>query len=179
MFEAEAKKFQNAGIQVGANHHESETNLLLEQLSPFSIPLRNEALQMSRVYSLLYCFENEVRRFITETLEENLGVDWWEKMPQTIKENAQKRQEAAIKDTWLEGYKTDIMGFLDFGLLSKIIINQWDIFQDIVPSQHWLKQKMDELENARNFIAHNRLLKPNEFSRIYMYIHDWNHVIGL
>lgn len=38
---------------------------------------------------------------------------------------------------------------------------------------------MDELEKSRNFIAHNRMLVPSEFQRLYMYIADWNHVIGL
>ena len=38
---------------------------------------------------------------------------------------------------------------------------------------------MEELEKARNFIAHNRMLLPSEFQRLYMYISDWNRVIGL
>lgn len=38
---------------------------------------------------------------------------------------------------------------------------------------------MDEMEKARNFIAHNRMLLPSEFQRLYMYINDWNRVIGL
>jgi len=38
---------------------------------------------------------------------------------------------------------------------------------------------MDELEKTRNFIAHKRMLLPSEFQRIYMYIADWNKVIGL
>jgi hypothetical protein len=48
-----------------------------------------------------------------------------------------------------------------------------------MPSQHWLKQRMDELEKARHFIAHNRVLLPSVFQRIYMYVRDWNRVIGL
>jgi hypothetical protein len=71
------------------------------------------------------------------------------------------------------------LGFLDFGHLGQIIIAKWDCFKDIVPSQHWLAQRMDEIEKARNFIAHNRLLLPSEFQRLYMYIADWNRVIGL
>ena len=38
---------------------------------------------------------------------------------------------------------------------------------------------MDELEKVRHFIAHNRMLLPSEFQRLYMYIADWNRVIGL
>jgi hypothetical protein len=38
---------------------------------------------------------------------------------------------------------------------------------------------MDEPEKTRNFIAHNRALLPSEYQRIYMYIADWNRVVGL
>jgi hypothetical protein len=38
---------------------------------------------------------------------------------------------------------------------------------------------MDELEKVRNFIAHNRMLLPSEFQRIYMYVDGWNKAIGL
>jgi hypothetical protein len=86
---------------------------------------------------------------------------------------------AATKDSWLEGQKTDLLGFADFGHLSQIIIFKWERFKDIVPSQHWLSQRMEEIEKSRNFIAHNRMLLPSEFQRLYMYISDWNRVIGL
>ena len=42
-----------------------------------------------------------------------------------------------------------------------------------------LKQRMDELEKSRNFLAHNGRLLPSEFQRLYMYIADWNRVKGL
>ena len=72
-----------------------------------------------------------------------------------------------------------MLGFIEFGHLSQIIVDKWQCFEDIMPSQHWLKQRMDELEKARHFIAHNRSLLPSEFQRIYMYIADWNRVVGL
>ena len=50
---------------------------------------------------------------------------------------------------------------------------------NISVTQHWLKQRMDENEKARNFIAHNRMLLPSEFQRLYMYIVDWNRAVGL
>lgn len=94
-------------------------------------------------------------------------------------QNAESRQQIALNDSWLEGEKMNILGFVDFGDLSTIIIENWNYFENIIPSQHWLKQRMDELEKVRNFIAHNRMLLPSEFNRIYMYISDWNKVIGL
>lgn len=179
MFESEVTRFQKAGIQIGADTSYAEEQLLSESLAPFSVNRRNNALEMARLYSILHCFENEIRELIRETLTENDGIDWWSKLPPKMKSYAESRQEAALKDSWLEGEKSDLLGFVDFGMLSSIIIEKWSYFNTIVPSQHWLKQRMEELEKARNFIAHNRLLLPSEYQRIYMYIADWNRVIGL
>ena len=179
MVEADATAFQAAGIQVGADIGQAEERLLSEALSPFSVTLRNRSLEMARLYAVLHCFENELRSLIRETLEEAEGADWATKLPQNVRTGAESRQQAALQDSWLEGEKSDVLGFADFGHLATIIIEKWQHFEDIVPSQHWLKQRMDELEKARNFIAHNRMLLPSEFQRIYMYVADWNRVIGL
>ena len=179
MFEAEAERFRRAGIRIGADTTEGEEQLLREALSPFNVARRNNALEMARLYAVLYCFENELRDFIREALEEKEGPDWQSKMPVKIKEQAEQRRDVAFKDSWLEGEKADLLGFVDFAHLAQIIAAKWDYFKDVVPTQHWLKQRMDELEKARNFIAHNRMLLPSEFQRMYMYIADWNRVIGL
>lgn len=179
MFEAEADRFQGAGIQVGADSKSAEKQLLTEAISPFSVSRRNSALEMARLYALLFCFENEVRALIRETLEEKEGSDWTDKLPPKIKQHAEGRKVAALSDSWLEGEKGDLLGFIDFGHLAQIIIAKWEHFDGIIPSQHWLKQRMDELEKSRNFIAHNRMLLPSEFQRLYMYVADWNRVVGL
>ena len=180
MFEAESEGFRAAGLRVGADLAASERSLLDATLAPFSIELRNDALRMMRIYALLYCFENAVRQLITERLQERHGTDWWEKKVTTkVKDFAKNRQEAAAKESWLEGERKEIIGFIDFGNLADIMTANWPDFEDLIPSQHWLKQRLDELEKARNFIAHNRLLSGAEFDRIEMYVGDWNRVVGL
>jgi len=179
LFEAEATSFQNAGIKIGADQTETEEKLLAEALTPFPVNLRNNALEMARLYSVLFAFENHVRQFIRETLSENEGANWIDKLPPKIKQHAENRQQTAMKDSWLEGEKTDLLGFLEFGHLAQIMITKWEHFESIIPSQHWLKQRMAELEKSRNFIAHHRMLLPSEFQRMYMYIADWNRVVGL
>jgi hypothetical protein len=181
LFESESKIFRAADIRVGADLSSTEEQLLYETLAPFGVQRRNEAIEMARLYAVLHCFENEIRSLIKETLEEKHGADWWEtKVPSNVKKNAANRQRDALKDTWLDGAKLDIFGFADFGDLAKIITENWESFQDIITTgQAWLTQRMSELEKARHFVAHNRLLQPTEFQRIYMYISDWNKVIGL
>lgn len=178
LFESEATVFQGAGIKIGADGDANEKKTQQEALAPYNIKLRNRSLEMARLYSVIFCFENDVRDYIRETLTENVGVDWWDKLPNKIKTHAESRQAAALKDSWLEGEKMDLLGFVDFGMLGGIIIEKWEHFGNVIPSQHWLKQRMDELEKTRNFIAHNRMLLPSEFQRIYMYITDWNRITG-
>lgn len=154
--------------------------MLDETLDPFGVDVRNEALRMMRVYALIYCFENSVRSLLSERLQEVHGTDWWdEKVPAKVKSRAEGRQQDAEKNSWLEGQKQDVLGFAEFGHFADIITANWDDFSDLIPTQHWLKQRFEELEKTRNFIAHNRLLQPAEFQRIEMYIADWNRVVGL
>ncbi len=136
---------------------------------------------MARLYAVLHAFENEIRRLVKDTLEENSGSDWWNgaSIPNKIREKAESRRKTALQDSWLEGSKDENLEYADFGDLSQIIIANWDHFKEIIPNQSWLNQRMIELEKARNFVAHNRMLLPSEFQRLYMYVSDWNKTVGI
>lgn len=180
MFESESAKFRSAGVRVGVDETESENRLLEEALAPFSLASRNEALRMARLYAIIFCFENSVRDLIRSRLVEQ-DSDWWTsaRVPKKVRDTADNRQKDSDKNSWLEGIHGDVLEFVDFGGLADIVINSWADFEDLIPSQHWLKQRLDELERARNFIAHNRMLSSAEFRRIEMYVGDWNRQVGL
>jgi hypothetical protein len=179
LFESEAEVFRKAGYNIGVGLEQSEEQLLLDALSPFGIQRRNNALEMARLYAVLHAFENEIRSLVRDTLDEKAGANWWDtdSIPKKVRVSAESRQTTAKKDSWLEGEKGDRLEFVDFGDLGTIIIQNWDHFREIIPSQEWMSQRMTELEKARNFVAHNRMLQPSEFQRIYMYISDWIKVI--
>jgi len=180
MFEAEAESFRAAGIRVGADQRDVERSLFEETLAPFGVQERNDALRMARLYALIYCFENSVRFLISDRLSEKHGGNWWTaKVPQKVRDFAEDKQRKALDNSWLEGQSKDPMSFIEFGHLSDIIVNNWPDFADLIPSQHFLKQRFDEMEKARNFVAHNRLLLPGEFARLEMYVADWNRQVGL
>jgi hypothetical protein len=181
LFESEADVFRKAGLNVGIDIAQSEEQLLLEYLSPFGVLRRNNALEMARLYAVLHAFENEIRSLVRETLDEKVGVTWWEteSVPRKVRSMAESRQATAEKDSWLEGAKSERLEYVDFGDLAAIMVQNWDHFKDILPGQEWMTQRMNELEKARNFVAHNRMLQPTEFQRIYMYVSDWSKVIGL
>lgn len=181
MFEAGSEKLRSAGIRVGADQTDVEARLMEEVLAPFSMQLRSEAMRMTRVYALVYCFENSVRELIRDRLLERHGADWWNStaVSKKVREQADSRRDKANGNTWLEGERSDPLQFVEFGGLSDVIVQNWDLFADLIPTQHWLKQRMDELEQARNYIAHNRLLADTEFRRIESYVGDWLRQVGV
>lgn len=181
MFEADTDSFRKAGVRIGVDEREAEEQLLSESLDPFDLDTRNDARRMSRLYAILYCFENSVRDLIRSRLSEQ-DENWWDdtaRVPAQVKATAEDRKTKAEKNSWLEGATDDILRFVDFGGLTRIILQNWSDFEDLIPSQHWLRQRFDELEQARNFVAHNRMLTVAEFDRLEMYVGDWNRQVGL
>ena len=180
LFEADAEKFRRAGVRVGAGQRDVEATLLEEALAPFPLEMRNDALAMARVYALPNCFENSVRELVKTRLLERVGPEWWDKaVPVKVRTFVESRKDADEKESWLEGDRTELLGFAEFGHLADIIIQNWEHFEDLIPTQHFLKQRMDELEKARHYVAHNRLLLPAESQRIQMYVADWNRTVGI
>ena len=98
MFEAEAASFQAAGIQVGADIRDAEEHLLAEALTPFGVQRSNNGLEMARLYAVLFCFENEIRDFIRETLLEKEGEDWVDKLPYLTVQRRPGRTRVHRKD---------------------------------------------------------------------------------
>ncbi len=86
-------------------------------------------------------------------------------------------RQAEVLQVWQEVYdaQRDILVWPEEELTTEFV----DEFRDLMPTQHWVKQRFDELEKARHFVAHNRMLSDGEFARIEMYVGDWNRTIGL
>ena len=103
MFEAEADRFRSAGIRIGPDESHAERSLLAETLDPFSVELRNEALRMTRIYALIYCFENSVRSLLSERMHEQHGSAWWsDRVSKKIRDLAESRQKEAQKTLGLK-----------------------------------------------------------------------------
>lgn len=178
MFESDSGRFRAAGVRVGSDERLTAGQLLDESMAIFPMALRNDALNMSRLYAQLFCFENSVRDLIRNRLSES-DPNWWANCVQPkIRANAESRFKQAEDNAWLDSTAIDLIEFVDFGDLAQLVINNWTQFEDLVPSQHWLKQRFEELEGVRNYIAHHRRLAASEYRRMEMYIHDWNRQVG-
>lgn len=140
----------------------------------FAKSLRDRCERMTYVYSLFYCFENHVRDLVAQRLEERKGKNWWvDAVPTKVQGRVEKIKADVDDNPWHQATFDENIDHTLFGDLASIIVEQWSEFEELFPSQLWVKQRLDELERSRNVIAHGNLLADSEIERIEQYLGDW------
>jgi hypothetical protein len=140
----------------------------------FGKALRDRCEQMTHVYTLFYCFENDVRELVSQRLQERKGGEWWTtSVPKKVQERVEKRKADVADNPWHQANFDANIDHTLFGDLASIIVEQWQDFEELFPNQNWVKQRLDELERSRNVIAHGNLLAGSEIERIEQYLDDW------
>jgi hypothetical protein len=139
----------------------------------FSRELRDRAEKMTYVYSLFYCFENSVRDLVSQRLAERKGSEWWSSVPDNVRKRVDQKKKDIEENKWHQATIGSDISHTLFGDLASIIVKEWQEFEDLFPSQAWVKVRLDELERSRNVIAHGNLLPDSEIERIEQYLDDW------
>lgn len=143
-------------------------------IEDFSSTIRLSAIKMAEVYTAFFCFENSVRELISERLKERVGVDWWTKcVSSPIKKEVERRKGKDKENKWHAPRATQEIAYTDFSDMANIICNNWPHFEDLFPSQDWVKNRIGDLGQSRNAIAHNNALEERDVQRIQMYLADW------
>jgi hypothetical protein len=160
-------------MSIAAERHD------IDLLAPVQESVRNGALQMQRAYLLLFVLENIVRDLVSTRFLETDGEDWFDKratIPMKTKVGERKQKEQ--RDLWHTGRNKQPLYYLDFGDLSKLMVNHWALFEDLLPGQPWVQSRLEEAEKSRNVIAHTNILSSEEVDRLEMYLRDWIKQIG-
>jgi hypothetical protein len=145
-----------------------------EILLGLPLKIRSGSAEMSKYYRFLYVIENMVRDFIINIFREIDGEDWFEtRASSTMKKKYSDRKKDEKQNQWHSGRNQHQIYYLDFGDLTRLIINHWDLFKDYFPDQSWVKSRLNEFELTRNVIAHTNDLPADEGARIEMYLKDF------
>lgn len=165
------------GISIRVSEDIAPLNRVVE--ADFSPRVWYDAVNMSSVYTVLYCIENTVRNFIVERMSERYGINWWDqKVSKSIKDQVAKLKEKESKNRYYSNRSNTDIGYTMLGNLAQIIIGNWDDFSDIIPNQAWLTSRMDDLEMSRNIIMHTGVLPQIEIERIESNARDLFRQIG-
>lgn len=137
--------------------------------------------KMSLVYIAISSFENSVRDFISKTLLEEKGANWWEEcVPEGIKKSSDIRMKEEDKYKWQTSRGDSLINYVDFGDLVSIMqkAENWSYFEPYLSSVEWARSIMDILEKSRNVIMHSGVLGDKDIERIGMNIRDWIKQLG-
>ena len=135
-----------------------------------------EAHEMAEFYAYLYVFENSVREFIIEVMEDNYDADWWDsEVSNRIKRDVDQiiRKE---KGKWVLREAHPIF-YTTMKQLVAIIEKNWDDFKLIFGDVQKLKTLIEPIEEARNPIAHNNALTKDSRELLKLNIKMWFNYI--
>lgn len=128
---------------------------------------------MATHYVIFYCLENSIRELIVQRLEEEYGVDWWDKsVPQNVRDNADKNRKRELS-TGVTPRSSDPIDYSNFGELAEIIKANWDIFGDMFRDVRALERVLGNLNTLRAPIAHCKALAEDEVLRLHLGLRDW------
>jgi len=174
LLDSEVARQEEAGVLPRAKEPTKAPTLLGRYEEFFSREMQDRSEKMAYVYSLFYCFENLVRELVAQRLEERKGTDWWNAcVPENVRKRVEQKRADTQKNKWHQAVYQSNIDLTLFGDLASIIVKEWTEFDDLFPSQPWVKQRLDELERSRNVIAHANLLPEPEIERIEQYLEDW------
>lgn len=177
LLEDSFERLEKDGVSIKRGHHVIPVERLDE--SDFSPTIIHRANKMASVYIVFFCIENSVRELIIDRLAERNGVDWWDTcVPKKIKESVQSLKEKEEINRYHAQRSSSVIGYTMLGNLSQIIINNWDDFSDLFPSQAWINARFTDLEMSRNIIMHTGVLPDIEIERIESICRDWIRQVG-
>lgn len=147
-------------------------------ISQFGEATRQAGADMAVWYVLFHMLENEIRRFISETLEEKAPGGWWETcVPDPVKIEVQNNKNREL-DFGLVPRSDDELDYTTFGQLGDIIRANWDVFGGVLSSQKAVSRIMATLNALRGPIAHCGVLAPDEIDRLKLSVKDWFRVMA-
>jgi len=134
-----------------------------------------EAIEMSGVYPYIYLLENSIRSFIKEVMDK-IDPNWWDtSVKKSIQKDVEDRMNREIKNRYHGKRGVHPIQYVDFDHLRTIIARNREHFEEYLPdnSIQWLTQRLKELKESRNILAHNNPLTENDVRRLKTYYEDW------
>jgi len=166
----------NRNKQHSADIEQQYEQLGMNDMDPVIVGV---AETMTIVYTAIHSFENTVRSFITQKLQEEKGIDWWkDSVKKEIQTRAESRRDAEQSIRWHSARGDNLIDYTEFGDIISIISGNWALFEAHIGNIDWAKEIISTVEKSRNVIMHGGTLKKTDTERVGMYIRDWLRQVG-
>jgi len=121
----------------------------------FPEEIKDKSIEMSKIYTYLYCVKNALRLFIVNVARNNFGDEYMTKiyLNTDMKKKIRERKKDQEKKKWMSLRGDSDIYLLDIEDFSTIIQNNWSIFNSYFEDQNWIVKNIDEIASCRNPIA--------------------------
>jgi hypothetical protein len=131
-------------------------------------------LMAEKVYSVLYIFENSARDLITRLLEAALGSEWWEQIPEEVRNQAAKNMKKEGLEAW-HSKRGEPIQFVDLPQLKNIVRDRalWPHFKPIFNRETWFDSVVDDMNVSRRVVAHMNPLSADDIKSVENGFRKW------
>lgn len=135
----------------------------------------HEAKEMAKIYPLLYVLENSIREVIESFMQTKYGDNWWHtKAPRGLQDKVTQRMKDDIKNSWHQRRGSRPIDYLDLNNLPSLMRHiASDVIPDIIPSNEWFDQFIDEVYRSRCVICHMNPLDKDNISAVMVRFRQW------
>ena len=143
-------------------------SLIRNKKTPTTVRAAIENMFKENISETIDLIENTLRSVIDKRLKEFHGNKFWKTtIPGDIQEKVKKRIDEQIKKyPWLKPFPDkssfNKWDFCDVGDYLKIILKNWNLFQDLFLQKEGLSQHFKNFSNIRNSVKHNRSMNEVE-----------------
>ena len=135
-----------------------------DKINEFEFPqdLAKKGKEMMDCYYNLFILENFLRIFIEKIAQNKYGVDYWDKITinRKMQDEIDSRKKEEKKHNWISLRKDSNLFYTDFLNLKTIISSNWkNLFKNYFPKETWITQRLEDLYNLRNRVAHNNYIE--------------------
>jgi hypothetical protein len=131
-----------------------------------------DAVQMAKVYPLLYVFENSVREFVDGHLTKAYGANWWDEpklVPKDVRDTVERVRKAQAINRAHTSRNAPPIYYTMLGDLVNIVVSEKGnkVFKKpMFPRTTWFPELVQSAEVTRNIFAHMNPLQKRDIRRL-------------
>ena len=116
-----------------------------------------------------------MRVVISRVLSAEFGKDWWDQVPQAVRDKAQENKDRERREKWHTPRGSDPIQYVDLMDLSTIIVNRklWPHFEPLFPRKDWVSNLVHDFNISRRIVAHMNALPQGEIPGLRAAFRKW------
>lgn len=147
-------------------------------LAPLLPDAVRQATLAAEAYQLFFVFETYLRDMVVDVLSKDPAINWWDKVPQFVKDEVVKLEETEEAKAWMALGSRDRSALMTYPQLLAVIDGNWKgAFDDVVRDKA-LIQSARTIAHLRNTICHMTAIPPEEIDRVRQTMRDWFRMVA-